>query len=224
MANPYPPAPWTVRAEMHGAMLKMPPGSIPADVLPAGIDVLRRDGSAVLSAVWWDYRQGGTLVYREFLVATLSRDPRVGTILQIWVDSEQSMVAGRELWYIPKELAEFSFDHGTGFSAAMRVGGREVVSYRFTPRWTVPGRWPAKVVTVQEQDGTVRRTTGSYRCRFQTGRGELVIPADSEVAFLRRGRPVRHIAMLEVTGRFGVRSVDRPSAAVPHAGRGEESR
>jgi len=209
---------------MHGAMVKMPPGSIPADVLPAGIDVLRRDGSAVLSAVWWDYRQGGTLVYREFLVATLSRDPRVGTILQIWVDSEQSMVAGRELWYIPKELAELSFDHGAGFSAAMRIGDREVVSYRFTPRWTVPGRWPAKVVTVQEQDGTVRRTTGSYRCRFQTGRGELVIPADSEVAYLRRGRPVRHIAMLAVTGRFGTRSVDRPSAVVPHGGRNEESR
>jgi hypothetical protein len=224
MENRYPPAPWTVRAEMHGAVLKMPPGSIPADVLPAGIDVLLRDGSAIVSAVWWDYRQGGTLVYREFLVAALRRDPRAGTVLQIWVDNEQSLLAGRELWYMPKELAEFRFDHGAGFSAAMRIDGRDVVSYRYAPRWTVPGRWPAKVVVVQEQDGTVRRTTGSYRCRFQTGRGELVIPADSEVAYLRRGRPVRHIAMLDVTGSFGAKSMDRPVAAVSHAGTGEKSR
>jgi hypothetical protein len=78
----------------------------------------------------------------------MCRNPSVGTVLRIWVDSAQSMVGGRELWYIPKELAEFRFDHGAGFSAAMRIDGREVVSYRYTPRWTVPGRWPTRVVTV----------------------------------------------------------------------------
>jgi hypothetical protein len=202
-------------------MLKMPPDSIPENLLPPGIDVLRRDGSATVGAVWWDYRQGGTLVYREFLVATMGRNPSVGTVLQIWVDSVQSMVAGRELWYMPKELAEFRFEQDAGFSAAMRLAGREAVSYRFTPRWSVPGRWPARVVTVQEADGTVRRTVAKFRCRFQTGRGELLIPADSEVAYLRHGTPVRHMAVLDVTGRFGVKSVDHPSAAAPHASRGE---
>jgi len=181
-------------------MLKMPPGSIPEDVLPAGIDVLRRDGSAVVSAVWWDYRQGSTLVYREFLVATMCRNPGVGTVLRIWVDNVQSMVGGRELWYVPKELAEFRFDHDAGFSAAMRIDGRDVVSYRFTPRWSVPGRWPAKVVTVQEQDGTVRRTTGSYRWRFQIGCGELVIPA---------ARTDRHRRLSRDRQRVGTTSTNR---------------
>ena len=224
MENRYTPAPWTIRAEMHGAMLKMPPGSIPEELLPPGITVLRRDGSAMLGAVWWDYRQGGTLVYREFLVSTMSRNPGVGTVLRIWVDSVQSMVGGRELWYMPKELAEFTFEHDPGFSATMRIGGREVVSYRFTPRWTIPARMPAKIATIQEADGTVRRTQAKFRFRFQTGRGKLLIPADSEVAFLRQGKPIRHVAMLNVTGRFGIKSTDRPSVAVPLAGRGKERR
>jgi Acetoacetate decarboxylase (ADC) len=58
-----------------------------------------------------DYREG-TLRYRELVVGTLvRRGARAGVLaLGIWVDSPESMRGGRQLWGIPKELADFTCD------------------------------------------------------------------------------------------------------------------
>jgi hypothetical protein len=45
--------------------------------------------------------------------------------------------------------------------------------------------------------------------RYQFGSGQLVVPETSELAFLRNGTPVVHIAVRDVRGRFGHRIVDR---------------
>jgi hypothetical protein len=43
-----------------------------------------------------------------------------------------------ELWKIPKRLATFDF---TADQRTMIFVGEKLVSYRFTPKWTVSGRW-----------------------------------------------------------------------------------
>jgi acetoacetate decarboxylase len=78
----FPPAPW----RLHGELI----------LLPA------RWGGALLA----DY-QGGTLTYHELIVF------RPGFVVEhIYVDSSASMRGGREIWKLPKELADFTWSRG----------------------------------------------------------------------------------------------------------------
>jgi acetoacetate decarboxylase len=86
-----------------------------------------------------DYAPGGTLSYRELLVARLVRDgmvPRV-RITDIWVDSEASRDGGRSLWAIPKELAELHVTSrpvgpATRTSCDANLNGSAIAAARFT--------------------------------------------------------------------------------------------
>jgi hypothetical protein len=207
IGNAYPPAPWSLRGEMFVALLRMPAGTVPDSIRPAGIRLGRPDRGMLLAAAFVNYREGGMLAYREFLVATTSATMTAGTILKIWVDSPESVAGGRDLWYIPKELADFRYESDRGFAGTVLVDGQEAASYTFTPKFTVPGRWRMPNTVVQERDGVVRRTRSSLRARLQLGSGSLEIPEDSPVAFLRHGKVVRHVAMRNMTARFGVKTV-----------------
>lgn len=231
----YPPAPWALRGDMFGVLLRMAPGSVPAELFPEHIRVRRRDGSVLAAVVWVDYRRGSVLEYRELMVTAMTRLrlPLTGTVLRIWVETAPSMEGGRALWHIPKELADFSFEtesesgaeskpeakarrHGgsgsrSRFAGSIAVDGKELASYRFTPRFTVPGRWPSNLVIRQDRGSGVRRTVCAMRGRLQVGRGELVVPRDSELAFLDSGSVVAHLAIRDFDSRFGVRSADLPA-------------
>jgi hypothetical protein len=75
----FPPAPW----RLHGELIL----------------ILTRWGGVMLA----DY-QGGTLAYHELIVF------RPGCVVaHIYVDSEQSLRGGREIWRLPKELADFTW-------------------------------------------------------------------------------------------------------------------
>lgn len=185
------------------AVLRMPAGSVPTEICPPW---LRTDRAMTLATALVDYRVGGDLAYREFLVSTTNATLTGGTILKIWVDSPASMAGGRELWGIPKELADFTFAGDHGFTGSVAVGGQSVVSYTFTPWLTLPGRWPLPNTVRQLHNGGERRTKSLFRTKLQLGAGSLNVPADSPVSFLRQGRVLIHSAMRDFTVQFGLRS------------------
>jgi hypothetical protein len=97
----FPPAPW----RLHGELILIP--------APRG---------AIMLA---DY-QGGTLAYHELIVF------RPGArVAHIYVDSPESMRGGREIWKLPKELAEFTY---TRSFVEVRQGGRTLFSARIRRR------------------------------------------------------------------------------------------
>lgn len=128
MTERYPPAPWQLHGQMYGVYLKMPPGSVPETLTPRVPG--HRD------------RQADNVV--------------PGTVLRIWVDSDPALFGGREMWHIPKEMSQFEFDHGAVFTGSLSLDGKEAVSYRFTPKRTVPGRWPFSLWLTQESDTGLR--------------------------------------------------------------------
>ena len=210
MDSTYPPAPWTLRGDLFIALLKIPPNTVPDDIVPAcARDKHRPDRTMTLAVAFVDYRPDGVLDYREFLVgATNPTMTGASTILRIWVDSAASMAGGRDLWYIPKELADFDMSIDRGFTGTVMMGGQKAANYTFNPTWSIPGRWPLPNTILQEHDGAVRRTTSRYRgVRFQMGKGTLDIDENGPVAFLRHGRVIRHVAMRDFTATFGIRSV-----------------
>jgi acetoacetate decarboxylase len=82
----YPQAPWRLYGELIVAPARTPG---------------RQIGGVMLA----NYT-GGTLAYRELIVFSHATT-RGMVISHIYVDDEQSMNGGREIWGLPKELAEF---------------------------------------------------------------------------------------------------------------------
>jgi len=94
----YPDAPWDMVGQLWLSLFRV----------PAPVDDLRPAG--IHGVAFVRYEEGSPLTYSELLVArpVANAHGRRVSISDIWVDSPASVAGGRELWAIPKLLAEFS--------------------------------------------------------------------------------------------------------------------
>lgn len=141
--------------------------------------VLRSTGhpdrpAGLYGAALVDYQEGSELLYRELLVARPVRAGRWGRvrITDMWVDDEESSAAGRSLWGLPKELADFDLDDKqdgpvarTSFAAG--TDGTQLASGTFTslPRAAlVRTPFASSTWQVREDGGEViARVSGSAK-------------------------------------------------------------
>ncbi|MFC8957389.1 acetoacetate decarboxylase family protein [Streptomyces sp. NPDC057101] len=116
MSATYPPEPWHLRGDMYAALWLVPGWQLPPWPLPDGFRPLSVAGRLLVVTFWVDYGPGGVLAYREALtVVVVRRRHRIAaTAVQAWVDDEGSLAGGRELWSIPKQLADFEFEPLSG--------------------------------------------------------------------------------------------------------------
>ncbi|MGH3353786.1 MAG: acetoacetate decarboxylase family protein [Nocardioides sp.] len=95
----YPPAPW----HMHGSMW--------LSVYRLARDVDERHPKGIYAVALVDYTEPSPLTYHELLsarVITAANGKKAVSVVDIWVDSPDSVAGGRTLWAIPKGLAKFS--------------------------------------------------------------------------------------------------------------------
>lgn len=108
----YPPAPWRLRGEA---------AIVAARVREASAERLRSPGRVLLTARGWTlggvllarYDTRATLPYHELIVfsGVACAGARVAFVVShIYVDSLASLHGGREIWGLPKELADFKWD------------------------------------------------------------------------------------------------------------------
>lgn len=122
--------------------------------LPSNVTVISFAGRAVCVLYLARYDERSTLSYHELIVATLVRHGwQWGAwIPLIYVDSKQSLIGGREIWHLPKEMAEFSWSRSAiSVSAAgvplcsMRTAqGAGVTLPLFAPALTQKQGMPAR--------------------------------------------------------------------------------
>ncbi|MFJ8468904.1 acetoacetate decarboxylase family protein [Streptomyces swartbergensis] len=100
----------------------VPRQELPGWPLPPGVRPVRLGRRCVLVTFWVDYRPGGTLAYRELLVALAVRDGRgpAACAVEAWVDDERSLAGGRALWNVPKERGHFVFG-GSALTSRARM-------------------------------------------------------------------------------------------------------
>ena len=116
----------------------------------------------------------GTLAYRELIVFSHAT-VRGMVISHIYVDDEQSMSGGRQIWGLPKELATFAYEP-TRFEARQ---DRTLLSARIRRR---PGRLPLIVPAPIVSDAGA--TLGIARVRAAPALVTLDVPPDSPFAHL----------------------------------------
>lgn len=195
---PFPSPPWSLRGDMWLSLFPVRTGTA---ARPAGL----------YGVAFVDYAPGGTLSYRELLVARLVRDglvPRI-RITDIWVDSEASRDGGRSLWAIPKELADLHVTSrpvgpATRTSCDANLNGSAIAAARFTGARVPSLRTPFAFTVSQEVAGRpalVTGVAGTSRNLPVTSRWDF--GADGPLAWLHGRNPVGSFVLGDFRLTFG---------------------
>jgi acetoacetate decarboxylase len=109
----YPPAPWhlygTALQSLHPIDLATARQFVPLDFDLVSVLPGKTIGSLYLSV----YEANSTLQYHELIVAPalVRYQGKIGAwISHIYVDNPQSVEGGRNIWGLPKQMADFSWD------------------------------------------------------------------------------------------------------------------
>lgn len=203
---PYPPEPWDLQGLGYVALWLVPTRVLPP--LPDGVRAVSVFGRSVVATGFVDYQPGGLLPYHEVLAAPLVRSGlRVGlSITDIWVDSAASKAGGRELWGIPKEMADFSVTHAPAFHGVARVDGELVAEARVSPRRvSLRLPFPLRGTAWQTLKGALARTPLRATGRVHPAKGAWRV--GGPLAWLSPYRPFASIAAVDFGLRFGPRRV-----------------
>jgi hypothetical protein len=195
----YPPEPW----ELHGRAC-LSAWLVPVSALPpTPVRPVRVFGRAVVGTAFVDYRPPG-MAYRELVAAVLVRQGlRVGvSIVRIWVDSPASRAGRRELWGIPKELAEFEW--GRGLTASARDAGRPIAEVRGRP-WRFGVRLPVAASTWQAFGDGVARTPLRANGVVMPCRAVWDIAPAGALDWLLPHRPLVSVGIRGLSMKFGPR-------------------
>ena len=199
----YPPAPWQMVGSLWLSLFR----------LKHAVDTLRPAG--IYGAAFVSYEEGSPLTYSELLVARPVRTEGHGrrvSITDIWVDSPASVAGGRELWAIPKGLADFTLESSyrgpvttTDWSASRER--RPVASARFTDVSRAALRVPLKGVTWQpgiddtggeERSATMKGSAKAFPCR-----GTWDFAPDGPLGWMRDARPLASARLAAFRLSFG---------------------
>jgi hypothetical protein len=196
----YPPEPWDLHGHAYVGTWLVPVADLPSPHSPATKPVTLF-GRGIVGAAFFVYEQPSPLTYYEIMATVLVRRGwrvRV-SITHIWVDSAASRDGGRDLWAIPKQLADFdvrphtTYDaHGIGTVAVRRV--------RRLPR-TLPGGF----TIAQDRDGRLLESPVTGRLRLGLASARWTFAADGPLAFLHGRRPVTTLAVRPFRLLFGRR-------------------
>ena len=169
---PFPPAPWRLAGRAWIGLFRT---DAPV-FFPAGLRSLF--GSRWLVLILARYLVG-TLRYDELVVGPpVWCGRRIGVwVAGIWVDHEVSRRAGRCIWGLPKELAEFRW-HGSGLRICDQQGlvtALRLDQRRFggCPVWVpgvgvgqLDGQWACTTARVCAYLGTTRLRVDEWSVRF----------------------------------------------------------
>ncbi|MET7986862.1 acetoacetate decarboxylase family protein [Streptomyces sp. NPDC005281] len=199
----YPEEPWHLAGQMYLSLWFVPRRELPR--VADGVRPVVIGGRGAVGAAWVVYENDSVLHYNELLRAVLVRDglrPRV-SITDIWVDSEASMAGGRELWGIPKEMADFAIDRSAGVRAGAATGKEVLATAAFEPGRRIPGRWPLTYRVTQTRDGELKTSSVRSRSTVRMARARWVAQEGSPLGELSRSRPLLSLALNDFTIRFG---------------------
>ncbi|MER7895506.1 acetoacetate decarboxylase family protein [Streptomyces sp. NPDC096046] len=206
-AVPFPPSPWRLTGDMVVSLWRVPAAELPPWSLPSGAHpwIVRR--RATLVTFWVDYRPGGVLAYREFLIALAVRQGHrvAASTVAAWVDDERSLAGGRALWGIPKELGAITLHADRGSARAeLTATGVPPVRFTYGDVLRLPVRLPARGLLIQQlSDGTVCRVPMRISGRPGLGRGRVTTESEAPLSVLARHRPLLSVALRDFRSTVG---------------------
>ncbi|NEP16744.1 MAG: acetoacetate decarboxylase family protein [Leptolyngbya sp. SIO4C1] len=188
----YPNAPWQLRGyclqTLHWIDIEKARPFVPAEFELVSLWPGKTLGGVYLSA----YRAGSVLEYSELIVVPgLVRyaEDIGGWISHIYVDSADSVAGGREIWGLPKEMAEFDWRDRT---VTVSQAGQLLCSLTYREDWfsfinNLPSQLTGTVFS--RAAGQILKFEGDFGARSQLVSSQLTVAADSPFAALDLAQP-----------------------------------
>ncbi|MFB2934834.1 acetoacetate decarboxylase family protein [Aerosakkonemataceae cyanobacterium BLCC-F154] len=187
----YPNAPWTLKGfAVQTVQLVDIERSRP--LIPQELEIVSIWPGKTIGGVYLSsYKFGSVLEYSELIVVAgmVSYAGKFGAwISHIYVDNSDSVAGGREIWGLPKELAEFTWLSGKESSVTVRQGNQELCSLTYTkPSLALPLSLALPSFSSSVSDLLLFK--GEFASRMGLVSGKLQIPTESPFASLNLGQP-----------------------------------
>jgi Acetoacetate decarboxylase (ADC) len=201
----YPPEPWNLCGQAYVSVWRVPVERLNGR-LPERLRPLTVGGQAFVGAAWVDYEPTGLLAYHELLAAVLVRDGvrPIVTVIDIWVDSPESLAGGRAMWGIPKELGQFEMAHEPSFIARADDGAGMIASASIERGAGLPIRIPSWFTVAQAGAGGRQIQTPVHATGHpHTASASWKINADGRLGYLADLTPAVSFGLRDFRLRFG---------------------
>ncbi|MBU7585769.1 MAG: acetoacetate decarboxylase family protein [Nostoc sp. TH1S01] len=185
----YPATPWMLQgkaiASLHLVNINQVRSLIPTEFQVFSVWPGKTLGCVYLA----DYREGSVLEYSELIVApaVVSYQNQIGAwISHIYVDNADSVAGGREIWGLPKELADFTWEDDKRVTA--RQGDRNLCTLNYTQQSLA---WRQRLTGSAFSVQGVELLKFSAECEARLGliSSQLDVPSESPFAGISLGQP-----------------------------------
>ena len=182
----YPPAPWRLRGRAVCLFHLLDIARVRAFVSPE-LSILAVLPGKTLGGIYLAaYQPGSVLEYHELIIipALVRYRWRLGVwISHIYVDEQRSVAGGRDIWGLPKQWAEFTWDESAG-QGVVRQGAQLLCRLCLSqpPFWL--RRLPVILPALSRKEEDLLWFQGTGTARLGITRGEVDIPLTSPFSAL----------------------------------------
>ena len=184
----YPNAPWTLQGYAYQTLHLLECDRVRPLIPPELNLVSVFPGKTVGGVYLSNYSAGSVLLYSELIIvaAFVSHAGKIGAwISHIYVDNPDSVAGGREIWGLPKEMAEFTW---TDRSVSVKQGDRALCCLKYN--WQSPALpLPLGASSFSSLGSNLLLFPAQVKARVGIVGSELEIPLTSPFTGLDLGQP-----------------------------------
>ncbi|MBW4565737.1 MAG: acetoacetate decarboxylase family protein [Mojavia pulchra JT2-VF2] len=186
---PYPQAPWTLQGYAIQTLHLVNIDQV-RSLVPSELDIISVwPGKTVASVYLSYYGSGSMLEYSELIVAPAIvgyRGKIGGWVSHIYVDDVNSVAGGREIWGLPKELADFNWEKGERVTVSQ--GNRKLCTLNYNQQTLAWRQWlGASSFSAMGADLLI--FPAQFESRLGLIGSQLEVPAESPFFGMGLGQP-----------------------------------
>ncbi|MDX2214583.1 MAG: acetoacetate decarboxylase family protein [Oculatellaceae cyanobacterium bins.114] len=177
----YPLVPWLLRGYAYQSVQLLPNNQV-RSLIPDAFEIVSVFPNYTLGGVYLSsYVKGSILEYNELIVIAglVNYAGKIGAwVSHIYVDNPISVAGGREIWGLPKELAQFTWEQNQYHYCKVQQGDRLLCTFRSD--WQLPlWRQPIAGQAFSTLDHRVLLFAGQASANFAIAGAELNVPDNS---------------------------------------------
>ncbi|HEY9846951.1 MAG TPA: acetoacetate decarboxylase family protein [Candidatus Caenarcaniphilales bacterium] len=177
----YPQPPWTLRGYALQTLQLIDIARV-RPLIPSELEIIAVWPGKTIGGVFVaSYGAGSALEYNELIVVsaiTRHASQPGGWISHIYVDNPDSVAGGREIWGLPKELAQFTW--GQGDQRCVRVHQGDQLLCSLSYGWQLPGwRPPLAIPSFSTLGSNLLFFEAQSKTQLHLVNAELQVPRES---------------------------------------------
>lgn len=187
----YPQAPWTLKGYAVQTLQLVDIDRV-RPLIPSELEIVSVWPGKTLGGVYISsYQVGSVMEYNELIIVgglVRYKDKFGSWISHIYVDNSDSVAGGREIWGLPKEMAEFTWIKADNPSVIVRQENQPLCSLSYSkPTIALPLALAAPSLSCLGADFLLFKA--EFESRLSLVSGKLEVPPESPFASLNLGQP-----------------------------------